>query len=131
MKIIQIISVYDKDREGNPLRTKKGDQYRKATVKFDGDERMIGIFLWDNSTLQVGDEFDGTIESQESNGKTYFTFKGTKRVDKNAEEIAQLKFSLANTNRKLDEIVTYLKEKPWLKVPPVETTSDGRPMPTI
>ncbi len=130
--ISKVISVFDKDKNGNLLRTKKGDTYRKATVNFEEEgEKMIGLFLWGNSDAQAGFEYEGIIEPQEYNGKTYLTFKGEQKVDKKDEEIAQLKFSLANAHAKIDNIVGYLKEKPWLKPVQPETTSDGKPMPTI
>lgn len=124
--------VYDKDKDGNQYRSKKnGDAYKIATVMFAEDPRSVRLFLWGNATCEIGYQYEGIIKEEMYNEKMTYTFAGERKVDKNAAEIEQLKFSLANTNRKLDEIVTYLKEKPWLKVPPVETTSKGDVMPNF
>lgn len=120
--ISKVLGVYSKGKDGQEYRTKKGDPYRKANVHFNEEgEKIIGVFLWDNQACEVGDEYEGTIESREYEGKTYYSFNGKKKEDKYLVEIAALKFSLANANRKIDEIVSFLKEKPWLS-PSIQST---------
>lgn len=125
--ITKVIGVYDKKKDGTGYRSSKGDTYKMASVNFNDQPDIVRLFVWDNQTLNVGDNYIGEITSEEYNGKPQFTFKGSKVVDKNAEKIAQLEFSIANTNNKLKEIVDYLKKKPWIVAPP--TTSKGEPMP--
>lgn len=118
--VAKILGVFDKAKSGQPFVTKKGDPYKKANVNFAGLEgKIVSVAIWQGETCEVGDEYEGIVESREYEGKTYYSFSGKKKEDKNAVEIAALKFSLQNAHRKIDEIVSFLKEKPWLK--PVQT----------
>lgn len=110
------VKIFDKGKDGQLYRSKKnGDPFKIATVTFAEDSRQCRLFLWGNATCEVGYQYEGTIKEEMYNEKMTYTFVGEQKVDKKSEEIAQLEFSLANAHQKIDEVVKYLKEKPWLK----------------
>jgi adenylate cyclase class IV len=126
--VTKVIGVYDKKKDGSEYRSAKtGDVYKMASVNFNDKPEIVRVFVWGNQTIEVDMQYSGEIETGEYNGKPQYTFKGSQVVDKNVERMAKIEFSIANTNQKLDEIIKYLKTKPWIVVAP--TTSKGEPMP--
>lgn len=112
--IAKIVGLYDKKKDGTEYRTTKGDTFKKGSVVFAEDpEKIVGLFVWGNQTCEVGMKYEGVIEEGEYNGKPQYTLNGVQVVDKNAERIAQLEFTLANHAQKIEKMAVYLRTKPW------------------
>lgn len=107
-----ILGINTTKKDGTPLITKTGKPYKRASVKFAEDpEKIVTLMVWDGDPDPVvGGTLEGSIESREYNGNTYYDFKGTPKsaVGKKA---AELEFSLKNLQRKQDQIIAFLKEK--------------------
>jgi hypothetical protein len=132
LKINQIVGMFDKSKDGKPFVTQYGKPYKKATVKFvETGEKLVSMPVWSGQKDPiVGDMVEGEITEREWKGNKYYDFKADKKDDKAALEVAQLKFSIANTNRKLDSLtVLFYKEFPKYDKKDMTVTSTGSPMP--
>lgn len=125
--ISTVVGVFATKKDGTPLMTKTGKPYKKATVKFsEMGDKMIGMMVWSgNPDPAVGAILEGEVESREYKGNTYYDFKEAKK----ANRVAELEFSIANIDRKLNQIVEFLK----VKFPPngAGLTSAGTPVPNF
>lgn len=123
--ISAVVGVFATKKDGTALMTKTGKPYKKATLKFtETGDKLVSSMVWDgNPDPKVGDVLEGEVTSREYNGNTYYDFKQATKASK----VVEMEFSIANINRKLDQVIAFLKEK----YPPNGTglTSAGTPVP--
>jgi len=125
--IFKIIGTYDKSKQGVPFVTKNGKPYKKSTVNFTEDPtKLVTVMVWQGNEIKVGDVVEGDITEREWNGNKYYDFKQATKPNK----IAQLEYSVAHLQFKVNQIVDFLKEK-YPSANLVGITSAGTPVPTF
>lgn len=110
LTVKKIVGTYDKTKDGKPFLTKQGKPYSKSTVTFEETgEKLVTVMVWSGQTCNEKQVFDGEIVEREWQGKKYYDLKVVNEKQKQADELAQIKFSITNIHRKIDEIVAQIK----------------------
>lgn len=132
LTVNKIVGVYDKSKDGKAFVTKTGKPYKKATVTFtETGEKLVTVMVWTGQTCDVGQVFEGEITEREWNGNKYYDLKVVSEKDKQADELAKIKFSLAKHDSQIKDIISFLKEKFPNQPIRENITSAGTPVPTF
>ena len=125
-KLTQLTS-YDKDKAGNPLKTKDGRPYTRLLIRTDrgGEKAFSGFASLNTKDWTVGSEIEiKTTETRGQNGQVYFNFETPKKEDIVLNRIADLETKVRRHEKWMFEIADRLKVKD-------NKTSDGSSMPNF
>lgn len=111
MEKIKITKIYttDKDKLGNPLKSKKGFPYTRMSIKCEqfGDQWLSGFQNADNKEWKEGDEVEIIKTENSKDGKIYLNFETPKKDNKVIEMLSELLIKVG----KLNANVEYLKDR--------------------
>jgi len=84
----------DKDKEGNPLKTKDGRLYTRVSIKTQehGDKWLSGFSNWVNDKWKEGDKVEIEVEEKGQ----YLNFRGLSETQRLWNAIAALKLEVSN-----------------------------------
>ena len=111
MESIQIekIFVNEKDKNGKPFISKKGQPFKKVTIQ--ANEKWYSCFQgqW-NSGWKVGDTIEVEVEEKEFNGNTYYNIKAPNKggFGGNTQAIEGL---LGSIDAKLSRLIELAQKK--------------------
>lgn len=99
------IKRYDKDKEGNPLKTKDGRPYTRLVIKTDEykDKLISGFDNQETKNWQVSQEVEIEVEQKGE----YLNFRLPKKDDKMLQDIQELRTQITKLNLR----VTVLEDK--------------------
>lgn len=117
---LKIEKVYrnDKDKNGKPFISKKGQPYSKITIY--ADEKYYSGFSgkW-NEHWSVGDEVEVDVETVQHNGSTFYNLKAPQSGG--GANLQQIEGLFGALNTKLDSIIEMLRD--------LKTSSPGDDIP--
>jgi len=129
MEKVKLTKIYttDKDKQGNPLKSKKGFPYTRMSIKCEqfGDQWLSGFQNEGNKGWKEGDEVEITKTENTKDGKTYLNFEVPKKDDKVVEMLSEILIKIGTINAKLD--VLYGNAKGTPKVDPDYPDEDINP----
>ncbi len=109
------VSHFTKDKEGNPLVSKKGKPYTRCLIDTTDGRTLSGFGNNTTSNWNEGMEVEIDVSTVEKNGNTYYNFNTPKAGA----------IDLSEVHSKLDQILTILNANSGsLDIPP-EHPSDG------
>ena len=101
------INRFDKDREGNPLKTKDGRPYtRLVIVTKEYPKSLSGFDSQQTQNWKVGDEVEVEVEQKGE----YLNFKVPNKQDFIGKNLEEINSRLTKMNLTLSQILTYLME---------------------
>lgn len=116
MKIkIEKMFINDKDKNGKPFVSAKGQPFKKITIQSDGKWYSGFAGQW-NSSWKVGDEIECEVEEKQFNGNTYYNLKSPARGGNLDQFTSTLQMLVDNTNK----IIKLLESQNIDKVTPEE-----------
>ena len=106
---LEKVSRFEKDKNGNPFKTKDGKAYTRVLLTVQG-KTLSGFGAQWNQDWKAGDEVSIEITEVQKDGKTYYNFG---QVTMTAQMLAQINSLTERVKRLEDSLLT----------------SDGSPMP--
>lgn len=111
MEKVTLTKIYttDKDKQGNPLKSKEGRPYTRMSIKCleHGDKWISGFQNAQNKDWKEGDEVEIIIKP---NGE-YLNFETPKKDDKVVEMLSQVLTKLGHLHAKVDFMADMLDIK--------------------
>lgn len=111
---ITSLTVYDKDKNGNLLKTKDGRNYSRLVIKTDkhGDKSLSGFVGKITANWKVGDEVELKVtEVGSTDGKTYYNFEVPKEEDRSNQKLEQILNGITSIKLQNERIISFLKPK--------------------
>ena len=106
---IKEITRYDKDRDGNPLKTKDGRSYTRVVlevseVKYAG-KKMSGFENYQTKNLKIGDN----VEMEVTRSGEYLNFRLPNKEDRLFKQMEEINGKLVKMNNGIQQILTHLQ----------------------
>lgn len=109
---ITSLQIYDKDKDGNTLKTRDGKVYERIIIKTDrhGENSLSGFVSKATQDWKVGSEIEIEVTTV-SNGKGgfYYNFKTPKAEDKVNQKLEQILNGQTTIKLKLEQILELLR----------------------